>query len=121
MRNSVAFVLSGYDEGKISAQEAIELIRSSLNVSETSPTPGTYKKMPYGWPAPTDVNLDQPLDETELNYRGWNTLKAAGVKTVRDCYELGETGLLSIHGFGRKGLNDLRDRLLKANQEKGAS
>ena len=56
----------------------------------------------------------RPVEELELGDRATNVLKKAGLNTVGPILEkftLGDDALLSIEGFGRKGLADLKKRL----------
>ena len=60
------------------------------------------------------TSLERPLSEINLGERATAVLAKAGVTTVGqtlDRLALGETGLLSIEGFGRKSLADLKKRL----------
>ena len=114
MKNAIAFILDGYDAGKISAHETIELMRSCLSMSGVGALiNGAAQKMPYGWPDREKVNLDQSIDDLEISIRTANVLKRAEVKTVRDFYELGQVGMLDLPEFGRKSLNEIRDRLVE--------
>ncbi len=60
------------------------------------------------------TSLDRPVAELNLGTRATDTLAAAGVTTVGQVLErlnAGEDALLSIDGFGRKSLIDLKKRL----------
>jgi large subunit ribosomal protein L31 len=60
------------------------------------------------------VSPERPLDELELSKRALDTLAKAGLTKVGDVFEKlekGEDALLSIDGFGRKSLADLKKRL----------
>lgn len=57
---------------------------------------------------------DRPISELELGSRPTEALTKAGIVNVGQVLErleLGEQGLLSIDGFGRKSLADLKKRL----------
>jgi large subunit ribosomal protein L31 len=57
---------------------------------------------------------DRPIADLGLGTRPTDTLAAAGVTTVGQALErlsTGEEGLLSIDGFGRKSLIDLKKRM----------
>ena len=57
---------------------------------------------------------DRPISELELGSRPTEALTKAGITNVGQVLqrlELGEQGLLSIEGFGRKSLADLKKRL----------
>jgi large subunit ribosomal protein L31 len=60
------------------------------------------------------TSLERPLTEINLGERATDTLAKAGVTTVGQALDRlarGESGLLSIEGFGRKSLADLKKRL----------
>lgn len=60
------------------------------------------------------TSMDRPLTELNMSERATDVLAKAGVTTVGQALDrlaLGESGLLSIEGFGRKGLADLKKRL----------
>lgn len=55
--------------------------------------------------------LDRDLEVLELGGRITNLLRNAGVKTVRDLVTRGEEELIAAPGFGKKALNEVRERL----------
>ena len=60
------------------------------------------------------VSPERPLEELELSKRALDSLAKAGLTNVGDVLEkleIGEDALLSIDGFGRKSLADLKKRL----------
>jgi large subunit ribosomal protein L31 len=60
------------------------------------------------------TSLERPIAELGLTERVNDVLAKGGVTTVGQALDrlaLGESGLLSIEGFGRKGLADLKKRL----------
>jgi len=60
------------------------------------------------------TSMDRPIAELELTKRSVEALANAGITTVGqvlDKMAIGETALLSIDGFGRKSLADLKKRL----------
>ena len=60
------------------------------------------------------ISPDRPVDELELGPRATEALVKAGVVNVGqilDRLDIGEASLLSIEGFGRKSLADLKKAL----------
>jgi large subunit ribosomal protein L31 len=60
------------------------------------------------------VSPERPIAELELGSRAVDALTRAGIKNVGEALDklaLGEDALLSIEGFGRKSLSDLKKRL----------
>ncbi len=66
------------------------------------------------------TSLERPVTELELGQRATEALAKAGIVTVGQVLEklsTGETSLLSIDGFGRKSLADLKKRLRQFGYE----
>jgi large subunit ribosomal protein L31 len=60
------------------------------------------------------TSLERPVAELGLGDRPTQALAKAGITTVGqvlDKMELGETAILSVEGFGRKSLSDLKKKL----------
>ena len=55
--------------------------------------------------------LNQPVEEIELSSRASNCLKAARIKTIRDLVSKNPEELLSVKNFGKKSLDEIKDRL----------
>jgi len=55
--------------------------------------------------------LNQPVEEIELSSRASNCLKAARIKTIRDLVSKNPEELLAVKNFGRKSLDEIKDRL----------
>ncbi len=55
--------------------------------------------------------LGQPVDIIELSVRASNCLKAAKIKTIGELVTKTEEELLSFKNFGKKSLDEIRDRL----------
>ncbi|HZS92622.1 MAG TPA: DNA-directed RNA polymerase subunit alpha [Chloroflexota bacterium] len=55
---------------------------------------------------------DTPIEALDLSPRAYNSLKRAGVGKVGEVLEMSEDDLLNVRNFGRKSLDELRDRLI---------
>jgi len=55
--------------------------------------------------------MAQPVDIIELSVRASNCLKAAKIKTIGELVSKKEEELLSFKNFGKKSLDEIRDRL----------
>jgi DNA-directed RNA polymerase subunit alpha len=55
--------------------------------------------------------LEQPVDIIELSVRASNCLKAAKIKTIGELVSKTEEELLNFKNFGKKSLDEIRDRL----------
>jgi DNA-directed RNA polymerase subunit alpha len=58
---------------------------------------------------------DTPIEELELGVRSYNCLKREGVETVGDLVNKSEQELMCIPNFGRKSIEEVRERLEKNN------
>jgi DNA-directed RNA polymerase subunit alpha len=63
-------------------------------------------------PEPEDVML---IDDLDLGVRSLNCLKREGIETVGDLIAKSEQELMCIPNFGRKSLDEVRERLEKNN------
>jgi DNA-directed RNA polymerase subunit alpha len=54
---------------------------------------------------------DTPIEELELGVRSYNCLKREGVETVGDLIAKSEQELMCIPNFGRKSIEEVRERL----------
>ena len=54
---------------------------------------------------------DIPIEDLDLTVRAYNCLKRAGIIKVGQVLEMSEDDLLGVRNFGRKSLDELRDRL----------
>ena len=58
---------------------------------------------------------DTPIEALDLSPRAYNSLKRAGVSKVGEVLDMTEEDLLNVRNFGRKSLDELRDRLILKN------
>jgi DNA-directed RNA polymerase subunit alpha len=61
--------------------------------------------------AKLDELLSQPVDIIELSVRASNCLKVAKIKTIGELVSKSEDELLSYKNFGKKSLDEIRERL----------
>ncbi|MCL5269927.1 MAG: hypothetical protein M1457_05075, partial [bacterium] len=79
-------------------------------IIEVAPPAGEEAKAPI----PTsqlEEKLDKSIEELELSVRSFNCLEAAGIKTIRDLVQLGESDMLKYRNFGRKSLTEIKNIL----------
>jgi DNA-directed RNA polymerase subunit alpha len=58
---------------------------------------------------------DTPIEELELGVRSYNCLKREGIETVGDLLAKSDQELMCIPNFGRKSIEEVRERLAKNN------
>ena len=61
--------------------------------------------------AKLDELLSQPVDIIELSVRAFNCLRVAKIKTIGELVSKSEDELLSYKNFGKKSLDEIKDRL----------
>lgn len=63
--------------------------------------------------------LNQPVDIIELSVRATNCLKAAKIRTIGDLVSKKDDELISYKNFGKKSLDEIRERLAELNLSLG--
>lgn len=58
---------------------------------------------------------DTPIEELELGVRSYNCLKREGVETIGDLIRKSDQELMCIPNFGRKSIEEVRERLAQNN------
>jgi DNA-directed RNA polymerase subunit alpha len=64
-----------------------------------------------GLPGPPDARIE----ELDFSVRTYNCLKKANILTIHELVQLTEADLMNIRNFGRKSLNEVRDKLESLN------
>jgi len=62
-------------------------------------------------PGPPDARIE----EMDFSVRTYNCLKKANVLTLGELVQLSEADLMNIRNFGRKSLNEIKDKLASLN------
>ncbi len=83
---------------------------------------GDYGELGMGSiPGPPDARIE----ELDFSVRTYNCLKKANVLTIHELVQLSEADLINIRNFGRKSLNEVKDKLeslglaLRPNSDRG--
>ena len=63
--------------------------------------------------------LNQPVDIIELSVRASNCLKAAKIRTIGDLVSRRDDELISYKNFGKKSLDEIKERLVELNLSLG--
>jgi DNA-directed RNA polymerase subunit alpha len=109
-------VLEIWTDGTIHPDEALSqsaeiLVRYFSLLAERGRGPAHVEKQPLGAVIPPRV-YETPIEELELSVRAYNCLKRAGITKVGQILEMSEEELLAVRNFGRKSLDELRERLI---------
>jgi DNA-directed RNA polymerase subunit alpha len=58
-----------------------------------------------------DEKYNMPVEQLELSVRTMNCLRRGGITTVGELISKGEKELLSLHNFGQKSMQEIKERL----------
>lgn len=75
---------------------------------------GTAVKAQAGSTLPSHI-YEMPIEKLELTPRAYNSLKRANISKVGEVLEMSEEELLAVRNFGKKSLDELKDRLAANN------
>lgn len=123
-------ILEVWTDGSISPMDALirssKLLRESIKIyipeeelAEQAPGAefegGDMLAGGNGGSAPMDSRLgdvlSQPVDMIELSSRASNCLKVARIRTIRELVARREEELLAVKNFGKKSLDEIKERL----------
>ena len=114
---------NGSLDPRIAVAKAAAILRDELTlfveeedreVAEDSFVDSFLNHIPAEEPEQNDFD-DTPIEELELGVRSHNCLKREGVETVSDLVAKSEQELMCIPNFGRKSIEEVRERLAKNN------
>jgi DNA-directed RNA polymerase subunit alpha len=110
---------NGAIEPKASVAKAAQLLREELMIftsdteeDDDAAIPARVGEQPAAKGSSFD---DTPIEELELGVRSYNCLKREGIETVGDLVNKSEQELMCIPNFGRKSIEEVRERLEKNN------
>lgn len=124
-------ILEIWTDGSVSPMDALirssKLLKESLNIfipeeemMDQQPAGGQFEdgqdimggvEVGVGIDARLREVLTQPVDMIELSSRASNCLKVARIKTIRELVSRREEELLAVKNFGKKSLDEIKDRL----------
>lgn len=120
--NFERLVLEVWTDGTVDPTEAIsqsaDILRSyfqqvaDFSRQNAASEKGVPAKVGAGSGLPAEV-LNTPIEGLDLTPRAYNSLKRANITKVGEVLEMNEEELLSIRNFGRKSLDELRERLVE--------
>lgn len=110
-------VLEIWTDGTITPDEAVsqasQILVRHLNLLTDlvgQPTGHAEAQQLAGYTIPSKY-YDMPIEDLDLSVRAYNCLKRAGITKVGQVLEMTEDDLLGVRNFGRKSLDELRERL----------
>jgi DNA-directed RNA polymerase subunit alpha len=126
-------ILDVWTDGSVAPGDAIaysaKILKDSLSIfitfEEEEVQPVEEAAAPSAAQAPTqDLDrlrelLNQPVDIIELSVRASNCLKAAKIRTIGDLVSRKDEELISYKNFGKKSLDEIKERLSELNLNLG--
>lgn len=110
-------VLEIWTDGTITPDEAVSqasqiLVRHLNLLTDLVGQPAGHGEAQQlaGYTIPSKY-YDMPIEDLDLSVRAYNCLKRAGITKVGQVLEMTEEDLLGVRNFGRKSLDELRERL----------
>jgi len=110
-------VLDVWTDATITPDEALSqasqiLVRHlNLLIDLVAKPAGRQEKQQIGAITIPTKLYDTPIEDLDLSVRAYNCLKRAGITKVGQVLEMAEDDLLGVRNFGRKSLDELRERL----------
>jgi len=126
-------ILDVWTDGSVAPGDAIaysaKILKDSLSIFITF----EEEEMPVADQAPAAIGapaatpdterlrelLGQPVDIIELSVRASNCLKAAKIRTIGDLVSRKDDELISYKNFGKKSLDEIKERLTELNLSLG--
>ncbi len=129
-------ILDVWTDGSVAPGDAIaysaKILKDSLSIfitfeeEEVAPVDDTVAALPglsAGNATPDSERLrellNQPVDIIELSVRASNCLKAAKIRTIGDLVSRKDDELISYKNFGKKSLDEIKERLQELNLSLG--
>ena len=110
-------VLEIWSDGTITPNDALSqsadiLVRHMNLLLDLAAKPvARVEKQPLATTTIPSKVYDIPIEDLDLSVRAYNCLKRAGITKVGQVLEMSEEDLLGVRNFGRKSLEELRDKL----------
>jgi len=109
-------VLEVWTDGSVRPEEAVqEAARILIDQFKLFAGMGQEGEAAAGLEQGADAQMAKlsamPIEELDLSVRPYNCLKRAGINTVGDLIQRTEEEIVSVKNFGRKSLDEVRDKL----------
>lgn len=112
----------GSIEPRAAVSKAAALLREDLSIfisdgdEEEAAAPGEEEvdEDEDGMPKGTSYD-DAPIEDLDLGVRSYNCLKREGIETIGDLLRKSDQELMCIPNFGRKSIEEVRERLAQNN------
>jgi DNA-directed RNA polymerase subunit alpha len=108
-----------WTDGTMSPEEAVshaaELFTQHLNLFVRFPDSIKEHDAALRDAGPQSSVMNTPIEELDLSVRAFNCLKANDIQTVGQLLQKREEELLALRNFGRKSLDEIKEKLVEKN------
>lgn len=116
MTNKERLVLEVWSDGTMDPTDAVSqsadvLMRYFKQITEMSKPAAPAERQALGKSNLPSHLYEMPIEALDLSPRAFNALKRGNITRIGEILEKSEDELLSIRNFGRKSLDELRERL----------
>ncbi len=113
-------IIEVWTDGTMSPEEAVshsaELFTKHLKLFVSFPSEiDRSEQDKRGEKTSQDRLMDTPIEELDLSVRAFNCLKANEIQTVGQLLQKREEELLALRNFGRKSLDEIKEKLVEKN------
>ena len=117
-------ILEIWTDGTVVPREALNyagmILRDHLSLFTNLDVEEDVEEEEYeAEPEEVNPNLFKSVEELELSVRSYNCLKAAGIRTIAQLVQMGESDLLKFRNFGKKSLQEIKEILDKMSLHLG--
>jgi DNA-directed RNA polymerase, alpha subunit, bacterial and chloroplast-type len=109
-------VMEIWTDGSIAPKEALiesaKILKNSLRIfTGISPEEETEENPVEKEDDKVSDLLDQPLSIMDLSTRSSNSLKNAGIETIKELVEVKEEDMMNFDNFGKRSLEEIKEKL----------
>jgi DNA-directed RNA polymerase subunit alpha len=108
-----------WTDGTMSPEEAVshaaQLFTQHLNLFVRFPLSIAEHDAATREAGPQSSVMNTPIEELDLSVRAFNCLKANDIQTVGQLLQKREEELLALRNFGRKSLDEIKEKLVEKN------
>ncbi len=112
-------LMEGWTDGTMSPEEAVshaaELFTQHLNLFVRFPSSIAEHDAALRDTGTQGSMMNTPIEELDLSVRAFNCLKANDIQTVGQLLQKREEELLALRNFGRKSLDEIKEKLVEKN------